>query len=459
MRWQRIGLRARLILLGVTGLSAGLALGGITLVAALNFALYNTVDDAARQTARGVAEIIDEQGAPPDPVPVSGVDAIVQVIDVRSRVRSASIGADRLSPIVDGQELTRLRQGRPLTVNGAYLGAEGPLRVVALEAGPEDDRLTVLVARSTSGAKQSVRAVALTLLVAFPLLVAVLAAVAWRVLGAAMRPVEALRRGAEEIKGGPARLPVPESRDEIHRLAVTLNDMLDRIAAARARQRAFTADAAHELRSPLTNLRTQLEVAQRLGPRTDWPAVAEDLMTDTERLIRLAEDLLLLARADDPAAAEAARRAAGPVDLAALVAEVASRYPSPPVEAPPAAGPCWVLGDPDGLGRALSNLLDNAVRHTRSRVRVAVTADRADAVITVADDGPGIPPADRERVFERFTRLDDARARDAGGSGLGLAIVRELVRRHGGTISLADAAPGLLVEVRLPGQRADPVPD
>jgi signal transduction histidine kinase len=307
---------------------------------------------------------------------------------------------------------------------------------------------------------QSVRAVGRTLLIAFPLLVAALAAVAWRVVGAALRPVEALRRGAEEItgSGGPGRLPVPESGDEIHRLAVTLNGMLDRIAAARGRQREFTADAAHELRSPLTNMRTQLEVAQRLGVRTDWPAVAEDLRTDTERLIRLAEDLLLLARADDPAAAEAARRDADPVDLGELVVEVAARYPSPPMARPGTAGECWVLGDVDSLRRVVANLLDNAVRHARTRVAVAAAAHGPDRVITVADDGPGIPEADRERVFTRFTRLDDGRARDAGGAGLGLAIVRELTRRHGGTVRLSDAAPGLRVEVRLPAapDPADP---
>src|SRR4029453_7818821 len=143
----------------------------------------------------------------------------------------------------------------------------------------------------------------ITLLIAFPLLVALLAAVTWRVLGAALRPVEALRAGAEEIAGGagPGRLPVPDSGDEIHRLAVTLNDMLHRLEAARARQRAFVADAAHELRSPLTNMRTELEVAQRLPATTDWPALSADLLTDVERLGRLVDDLLLLARADDAA--------------------------------------------------------------------------------------------------------------------------------------------------------------
>jgi signal transduction histidine kinase len=281
------------------------------------------------------------------------------------------------------------------------------------------------------------------LMVGFPLLLVLLAVVAWRVIGATLRPVEALRAGAEEITGGarPGQLPVPASRDEIHRLAVTLNGMLDRLESARVRQRAFVADAAHELRSPLANMRTQLEVAQHLGARTDWPAVADDLLTDTKRLSRLVDDLLLLARADD--GTPRPRRSSGPVDLVALVGGVVQRYPAPPVRFEPPDGPVWVQGEPDALDRVLANLLDNAVRHAVGEVVVAVLPQRRDGadghLVTVTDDGPGIPVADRDRVFDRFTRLDDARTRDDGGAGLGLAIVRELVRRQGGTIHLADA--------------------
>jgi signal transduction histidine kinase len=458
MRWRRLSLRARLTLLGVVGLSAGLALGGVTLLGVLDFALHRAVDAAARQTAEGVAELIDEQGLPAV-VPVSGVDAIVQVVDTASKVRTASLDGDRLAPMLNDAELARVRAGEALTIDGAELGAQGSLRVVAADVvgiGPDDAEpggpFTVLAARPTSGVADTVQTLRNTLLIAFPLLVAVLAGIAWRVIGAALRPVEALRRGAEEITGGggPGQLPVPESQDEIHRLAVTLNDMLARIETARARQRAFVADAAHELRSPLTNMRTQLEVAQRLGGRTDWPAVSDDLLADTERLARLVEDLLLLARSDDPAAAEAARRAAVPVELGELLAGVSTRYPSPPVALRTPAAPCWVLGDPDALRRVVSNLVDNAVRHARTRVVLAARAEGRERVVAVTDDGPGIPAADRERVFDRFTRLDDARARDAGGAGLGLAIVRELVRRHGGAVRLSDAGPGLRAEVRLP---------
>jgi signal transduction histidine kinase len=261
--------------------------------------------------------------------------------------------------------------------------------------------------------------------------------------------VESLRRSAEDITGAgaSARLPVPRGEDEIHRLAVTLNGMLDRLEAGRVRQREFVGDAAHELRSPLANMRTQLEVAQRLGPAADWPAVSDDLLVDTQRLSRLVDDLLLLARTDGsapPARPE-------PVELGGLLSSVAARHPSATASA---AAPVWTVGDADELHRLVSNLVDNAVRYAASRVFLEATVDGPWAVVTITDDGPGIPIADRGRVFERFTRLDDARARsnhDGGGAGLGLAIVRELVRRHGGTVSLHDApGTGLRVEVRLP---------
>ncbi|WP_307249136.1 sensor histidine kinase [Catenuloplanes indicus] len=432
------------MLLGVLGLTVGLAIGGITLIGALGFALNRTADAEAAKTAQAVVALIREDVLP-NPVPVAGTDVRVQVVDAQGRVRNSSIGADRLIPMLHGDELARAAGGQRVLIDGVRLGIEGPVLVVPADAG---DGLTVLVGKSMGDLYQSAAYVRTALLVAFPLLVAVLAIVGWRVVGATLRPVEALRRGAEEITGGgrAGRLPVPASRDEIHRLAVTLNDMLSRLDAARARQRAFVADAAHELRSPLASMRVQLEVAQRLPGDTDWPAFVDDLMLDADRLSRLVDDLLLLARADD--SAEAARRTA-PVELAELLTDLAARYPA--VVFTPPAEQYWTDGDADALRRAVSNLLDNAGRHARSAVTLTVGTDRDRHLIAVTDDGPGIPAADRERVFDRFTRLDDARARDAGGSGLGLAIVREVVRLHHGTITLADATPaGLRAEIRLP---------
>ena len=446
---RRLSLRARLMLLGVAGLTVGLAVGGVTLVAALNIALLRTADAEALTTADAIARLVDDN-ALSDPLPLAGQDVRVQVVDADGRVRAVSINADRLVAMLYPEELAALpdRQGR--VIAGERIGLLGAVRVVAVSAGPPQDRQRVLVARSTATLTQSVRLLRTVLLVSFPLLVAVLAVVAWRVVGATLRPVEALRRGAEEITGGAraGQLPVPASGDEIHRLAVTLNGMLHRMDTARARQRAFVADAAHELRSPLTNMRTELEVAQRLADRTDWPALADDLLTDVERLSRLVDDLLLLARADEGEI----RRPSGtdPVEIGGVLEEVAARNPSPVLHVDPPPVPLHTVGDRDALIRVMANLVDNAVRHADGSVRLAAAPDGAYHLITVTDDGPGIPAADRDRVFDRFTRLDDGRARDAGGAGLGLAIVRELVRRHGGTVTLHDAGPGVRAEVRLP---------
>ncbi|MEU1846178.1 MULTISPECIES: sensor histidine kinase [Micromonospora] len=447
--------------LGVLGLVLGFALGGALLLGALGWTLQRSVDEEALRTADAVA-LLTAEDALPDPLPVAGGQLRVQVVDGQARIRAASIDADRLVPMLGPDEL-RPGQRQRLVVDGQRVGMSGPVRVVTVPAGTPQEPRTVLVAKSLSDVRHSLHVVRNLLLVGFPLLVAGLAVVAWRVVGATLRPVEELRSGAAEITGraGAERLPVPAGQDEIHRLAVTLNDMLDRLAASRDRQRAFVADAAHELRSPLTNMRTELEVARRLGGDTDWPAVADDLLADTERLGRLVDDLLLLARLDEQAARPSP---VGPVELGGLLRAVAARYPSPPVRLVVPSGAWWVEGDPGELRRVLVNLVDNALRHAHGAVELAVTGPTgAYHLVTVTDDGPGVPAADRERVFARFTRLDDARARDAGGAGLGLAIVRELVRRAGGTVELADAtpgavAPGLRATVRLPAL-AEPDPE
>jgi signal transduction histidine kinase len=234
-------------------------------------------------------------------------------------------------------------------------------------------------------------------------------------------------------------------------LAVTLNDMLARLTEAQQRQRDLVSDTAHELRSPIASIRAQLEVALDHPDGLDWTETARDVHADTLRLARLTEDLLLLARLDG----QPLRRK--PTDLAAVCESVAARYATArvPVRVE-AAGACVVTGDQDALARLLVNLLDNAVRHAASRVCVSVRADGGWAVLTVADDGPGIASQDAERAFGRFARLDDARSRPGGkgaaeeGAGLGLAIVKSTAEAHGGSVSLDDARPGLRAVVRLP---------
>jgi signal transduction histidine kinase len=299
------------------------------------------------------------------------------------------------------------------------------------------------------------------LIVGTPLLVVLLAAASWLIIGRTLRPIAALRRGAAEISGTARsrRLPVPEAHDEVHSLATTLNDMLTRLEDAGARQRALVSDAAHELRSPLASIRLQLEVALGHPERQEWRETAEGVLEDTLRLARLAEDLLALARLDERGGALARRE---PVDLDDLLRQTVDRYAEARVSVSvveSAAEPVVVRGDAVDLGRVLTNLIDNAVRHAASKVRVSVGTAGGHAVLSIADDGHGIPEADRERVFNRFTRLDTARSRDDGGAGLGLAIVRETVRAHGGNVWLEDAMPGLRAVVHLPRARADDLRD
>lgn len=447
-RWLRLGLRARLTVAATALVATALLVGGLVLTAALGRTLDRSLDDSARQHARDVAALV-QAGTLPETLPVSGDTVAVQVLDAQDRVVAASPGGDRLVPVVTGPDLAAARSGRTVSLSGARLGTDGTLRVVAVRSGSAADPRTVLVAVSSSDAAGSLHVVRLALLVGLPLLVAGFAVACWWLLGAALRPVEELRRGAEEISGAAAtdRLPVPAARDEIHDLAVTLNGMVDRLAASSARQRSFVSDAAHELRNPIASIRTQLEVARLHPDDAAWSETVDGALADLERLSGLVDDLLLLARLDERPA-----HTRSDVDLAELVQQVAATPRRLPVDlvAPAAAGETEVSGDRDALTRALENLLANAERYAARRVAVEVCREAATVAVVVRDDGPGIPESQRERVFERFARLDESRSRDAGGAGLGLPIVREIVLAHGGTVTLGDASPGLRVEVRLP---------
>ncbi len=455
-RFWQLSLRARLMIIGVTGVAVALILGGLAFYAALTASINRTLDNEALASAKDVAVLVNENRLP-STLPVSG-SQVIQVVDSQQRVVAGSATADRLTPLLSPEELERALVGEALVVDGVRLGSDEPLRVRAVRAGPAADPVAVIAAVPFGDVLAIRAALRNALLITFPVLLGVLAAIAYRVIGWALRPVEELRAGAEQIStlragSGEAleRLPVPPAADEIRALAVTLNGMLDRLAAARQRQRLFVADAAHELRSPLASIRAQVEVAERLGEGGSLPA---DLLADLNRLSALVEDLLLLARVDADARPPARP---GPVDCRALLSEITAAYAGRRVPVTIARGPdVRAMADADELRRAVDNLVANAVRHATSQVELAAGLDRDQVVLTVRDDGPGVAEPDRERVFERFTRLDDARARDMGGSGLGLPIARELVRRAGGEVELTDADPPwrLAAVIRLPAARS-----
>ncbi|MBW8483001.1 sensor histidine kinase [Actinomadura parmotrematis] len=283
------------------------------------------------------------------------------------------------------------------------------------------------------------------------LLSALVAWVTWRVVGRTLRPVEQIRVQLSEISASDLsrRVPAPAGEDEIAQLARTANETLDRLERAVARQRQFASDASHELRTPIAGLRANLEDAAMHPGDTDLGEVVTSALRDTDRLESIVTDLLLLARIGTGGTA-----AQEDVDLGALArAEIERRAGAAgtAVEIAAELAPdVRVRGVRMQLVRLLNNLLDNAVRFAGTRVEVTVAADGGRARLAVADDGPGIPAADRERVFERFTRLDTARSRGAGGFGLGLAIAREIAEAHGGTLRVADSASGARLELDLP---------
>ena len=441
------------MIIGLAGVSTALIMGGLAFFGALTYSVDRTLDNETLASAEEVGQMINDSRLP-SPIPISGAQ-VVQVVDAQQRVIGGSVTADRLTPLLRPDELARALAGQAVIVDGVRLGISGPLRVRAIQAGPAAAPVSIMVGLPFGDVLATRTALRNALLITFPLLLGALALIAWRVIGWTLRPVEQLRAGAEKISrtrriGGPARseqLPVPPAADEIRALAVTLNEMLDRLGEAQERQRSFVADAAHELRSPLASIQAQLEVAQRLGEGGTLPA---DLMVDVKRLSGLVEDLLLLARADADTRPPAHPR---PVDAGDLVSEVAEGYSDARVSVTVAARErLMIMVDAEELRRAVGNLIDNAVRHARSGVAVAAFVEHDQAVIGISDDGPGIAPEDRERVFERFTRLDDARGRNSGGAGLGLAIVRELITRAGGTVRLTAAEPpwNLRAEVRVP---------
>ena len=453
--WRRRDLRARLTLVSSAALALALVAAALLLRVTVQASLIRGLDSTARGGAQEVAALADAHRLP-DPVPVAAGTLTVQVLGPQGRIVAASPGADRLVPLLaPPQAAANARSGRAVLLDGRPLGIPSLVQVVAATTRTHE---VVIAAVSYSPVRSSLETITRALVFGTPLLFLLLAGAIWLVVGSALRPIAALRRGAQVITatGRPRALPVPEARDEVYSLAVTLNDMLARLGGAQQRQRALVSDTAHELRSPIASIRAQLEVALDHPETQDWPQTAGGVLADTLRLSRLAEDLLVLARLDERDGRPLAGR---PVDLTALVCAETGRHAGArvPVQLT-RADPCQVTGDADSLRRALANLIENAIRYARTGVAVSLTAGDGEVQVTVTDDGPGIAPPDRERAFARFSRLDDARTRtdDEDGAGLGLAIVRAIARAHHGSAQLADAdpPPGLRAVITLPAPPA-----
>ncbi|MFH8372346.1 sensor histidine kinase [Streptomyces cyaneofuscatus] len=319
-------------------------------------------------------------------------------------------------------------------------GKQADYRFAAVEATtPAGLTLTVHAGAPLAAEQEAVNTVRGAMLTGLPLLLAVVAGVTWLVTRRALRPVEGIRREMAAITASEdlaRRVPEPGSRDEIAALARTTNETLTVLEASVERQRRFVADASHELRSPIASLRTQLEVAEAHPELLDLPGA----VADTVRLQVLAADLLLLARLDAGEKPGAARLEAGALVREEVSQRTGDRIPVTVEVAEDAA--YEVSGSRGQLVRVIGNLLDNAQRHAEDRVTVQVAADGSGVRVEVRDDGAGVPEDERERIFERFVRLDDARSRDDGGAGLGLAIARDVAARHGGTLTVHRAPEG-----------------
>ncbi|MCN9240508.1 ATP-binding protein [Streptomyces sp. RY43-2] len=447
--WARRSLRLRLTAAAALMIAAALVGASLLLIVWLRASLIGGLDQRALEQAQVIAANIDSGNLPRTLPPSGKGETAVQVVDARRVVRSSSANLKGRPPLFTFSPAPSSGVSQVHNVHDLPLTRDGTWRAVAVTAGPDKDPLTVYVAVPTESVSHNLADLAAGLAIVVPLAGAVLIGVVWLLTGRALRPVDALRSQAAEITVSDLgrRLDEPPADDALGRLARTLNDLLARLDASTQRQREFVADAAHELRSPLSSLHTQLEVAVRHPDSADWRTRGPALVEESERLSRLVDDLVRLARLD---ARPRLRKRLVDLDEIVFHEVLRARLSTSVLVDQRGVSAARVYGDGEALARVVRNLLDNALRYAVERIEVSLGVCDGIATLVVADDGPGIPAADRRRVFDRFTRLDGARARDTGGSGLGLAIAHEVIAAHHGRIHVEDNEPGARIVVRVP---------
>ncbi len=458
--WRRRSLRFRLTILTSLVLALGLSVGVLGLGALFAHARTAELDDRLTVQMSTLQTLVgSDQLTQPLPVP-PGSPVLAQVIDSAGTVLASSQSAGRVLPLLPPASIGSMSGAGPLSTDETGFGA-GRLRVLVQPAQLRGTPVSIVAAASLADLTSTLDQLRRVLFLVAPLTVVAAGLASWAALGAALRPVDEMRAAADTIGGSvdpelaQAKLPVPPSHDEIGRLAVTLNLMLERLQASSRQQRDFAADAAHELRTPLATLLAELEVARAGDDAAAWDGVADHVIAQARRMSSLIDDLLLLARAD---ADRLGPREA--IDMAAVVVSTleSDRWASGTgpvhVVGSVAGSPLTVRGDQAALERVLTNLLDNAVRHARTTVAVSLRADGPETELVICDDGPGVPSEQLDLIFDRFYRADPSRSRGAagdGGAGLGLAIARSVVRAHGGEVSAAERpGGGLCVRVTLP---------
>jgi signal transduction histidine kinase len=427
-----------------------LLVGAFVLVTMVRGSLHEGLETTAEERASSIADQIQTSGLPDRPSPDAEAaedgdepdDLVWQVTDSSGEVVRASQPLREPLPLHDSDQVQ-------------VAGAEHDYLVVAEGVRWRGEGYVVSVGVTLEEVDDSTAALVPLLLIGVPLVLLVVGGTTWMVATRALAPVERIRREVEQITGQrlDSRVHEPASRDEIHRLALTMNQMLGRIQHSADQQQQFVADASHELRSPLASIRQTAEVARAHPGALPEGELAEAVLEESLRMQRLVEQLLLLTRADEGQVLRSPRD----VDLDDLVLTEARRVARAGLTIDSSGVHAGrVRGDETSLAQVVRNLVDNAVRHARSQVALALHEVGDQVELVVEDDGVGVPEEERERVFERFVRLDDARARDAGGSGLGLAIVAEIARVHGGSVSVSESASGgARFVVHLPAQDPD----
>jgi len=448
LRLPSLGISARSAATSAVVVLIAFALAG----AAFDLILYRTllagVDDA---TAGRVRTIVDAlQSGSPDDLDSALLATTQRVVAIQLIAPDGTVvkraGSAPATPLIPINEFDfNLRRGMP---DDAV--ADDDMRVSGQKVNARSGQYTVLVGGGSEAVEAIVRTVALLVAGTAPIITGVAATATYRLVRRSLQSVDAIRSRVAEISTSDLaeRVPVPTSRDEISALAVTMNEMLARLEAGHQAQQRFLSDASHELRSPLATIISGLEVAEAHPELLDAELAVDTLLPEAHRMRVLIEDLLLLARADEQSVVMRKEEVALD-ELAEVEAARVRREAGCTVHAD--ICPSRLTADPAGMSRMIRNLVDNAVRHANSLIVIEVSSRDRTAILSIGDDGPGIAPAERTRVFERFVRLDSDRSRSSGGAGLGLAIVAEVVAAHGGTVSIDDRpGGGTKVTVALP---------
>lgn len=453
---SRVPIRLRLALAFALAMAVVLLLVGALLYLRLGDSLREQLDDSLEVRAQALSALVLESDGELESPQLAVEEGFAQVLGPGDQVVSYPALA---SPLVSESERRRALEESFFLGSKAVPGVDGPARLYVSAIGADQEPRVLVVAASLEDRDEALDGLLGQLLVVGPLALLLSSLAGYVLAGAALRPVEAMRLRAAEVSSEEPgrRLPLPEARDEIRWLGETLNEMLSRLEAGLARERRFVADTSHELRTPLASLRTELELALR-RPRShgELEDAVRSAAEEVDRLARLAEDLLVLARSDDGRLPLRVSQH----EVRELLDAVAGRFEARAqasgrsLEVVGSAGEI-VTGDRLRLEQALGNLVDNALRYGAGAVRLDAYSTDGSVALRVSDDGAGFPDGFLPHAFERFSRADAARA--GGGAGLGLAIVDAVARSHGGTVTATNRAEGgAEVTLRVPAPVAHP---